>query len=95
LRGAFAIARLYLLLIVFGCLSRRGFPQNKQVNEPTHGFSTFQFVPFREHEVVALKTEEHQDKISTCTFLSLPVCVVCVCVVLPTLMLTTCAGAPR
>jgi len=35
------------------------------VNEPTHGFSTFQFVPFREHEVVALKTEEHQDKIST------------------------------
>lgn len=35
------------------------------VNEPTHGFSTFQFVPFREHEVVALKTQEHQDKINT------------------------------
>jgi soluble calcium-activated nucleotidase 1 len=34
-------------------------------NKPTHGFSTFQFLPFREHEVVALKTEEHRDKIST------------------------------
>jgi soluble calcium-activated nucleotidase 1 len=34
-------------------------------NKPTHGFASFQFVPFREHEVVALKTEEHQDTIST------------------------------
>lgn len=32
---------------------------------PTHGFSAFQFVPFRETEIVALKTEEYKDKIST------------------------------
>lgn len=32
---------------------------------PTHGFSAFQFIPFRETEVVALKTEEHKDKIAT------------------------------
>lgn len=35
------------------------------VNDPTHGFSTFQFIPFRENEVVALKTMEHRDKIAT------------------------------
>jgi len=34
-------------------------------NKPTHGFSAFQFLPFREHEVVALKSEEHHDDIHT------------------------------
>jgi len=38
-----------------------------QENKPTHGFSAFQFLPFREHEVVALKSEEHHDDIHTCT----------------------------
>jgi len=32
---------------------------------PTHGFSAFQFIPWRENEVVALKSEEHGDKINT------------------------------
>jgi len=35
-------------------------------HRPTHGFSSFQFLPFRENEVVALKTEEYQGKIATC-----------------------------
>jgi len=34
-----------------------------QIN--THGFSSFQFVPFRENEVVALKTEESKGTIAT------------------------------
>jgi len=32
---------------------------------PTHGFSSFAFVPYREDEVVALKTEEVGDTIAT------------------------------
>jgi len=32
---------------------------------PTHGFSSFVFVPFRENEVVALKTEEVDGEIAT------------------------------
>lgn len=32
---------------------------------PTHGFSAFAFVPYREHEVVALKTEEVEGTIAT------------------------------
>jgi len=32
---------------------------------PTHGFSSFAFVPFRENEVVALKTEESDGNIAT------------------------------
>jgi len=32
---------------------------------PTHGFSSFAFVPFRENEVVALKTEEADGAIAT------------------------------
>jgi len=32
---------------------------------PTHGFSSFVFVPFRENEVVALKTEEVEGNIAT------------------------------
>jgi len=32
---------------------------------PTHGFSSFVFVPFRENEVVALKTEEADGTIAT------------------------------
>jgi len=32
---------------------------------PTHGFSSFVFVPYREHEVVALKTEENEGNIAT------------------------------
>jgi len=32
---------------------------------PTHGFSSFAFVPYREHEVVALKTEEVESTIAT------------------------------
>jgi len=33
---------------------------------PSHGFSSFVFVPFRENEVVALKTEEADGAIATC-----------------------------
>jgi len=32
---------------------------------PTHGFSAFAFVPYREHELVALKTEESDGTIAT------------------------------
>lgn len=32
---------------------------------PTHGFSSFKFVPWREHEIVALKTEEYQGAVAT------------------------------
>eukprot|EP01087_Luapelamoeba_hula_P007442 TRINITY_DN1824_c0_g1_i1.p1 TRINITY_DN1824_c0_g1~~TRINITY_DN1824_c0_g1_i1.p1 ORF type:complete len:423 (+),score=82.09 TRINITY_DN1824_c0_g1_i1:169-1437(+) len=32
---------------------------------PTHGFSAFQFVPFHDREVIALRTEEHQGKIAS------------------------------
>lgn len=32
---------------------------------PTHGFSSFNMIPFRENEIVALKTEEHEDEIAT------------------------------
>jgi len=32
---------------------------------PTHGFSAFAFVPFRENELIALKTEEVDDTIAT------------------------------
>jgi soluble calcium-activated nucleotidase 1 len=32
---------------------------------PSHGFSAFAFVPYREHEVVALKTEEVEGTIAT------------------------------
>jgi len=31
----------------------------------TRGFSSFAFLPGREHEVVALKSEEYKEKIST------------------------------
>lgn len=32
----------------------------------THGFSSFKFVPHRHHEIVALKTVEHEDIVETC-----------------------------
>jgi soluble calcium-activated nucleotidase 1 len=35
------------------------------VLRPTHGFSSFKFVPWREHEIVALKTEEYQGAVAT------------------------------
>jgi len=31
----------------------------------THGFSAFAFVPYREHEIIVLKTEEAEGKIAT------------------------------
>lgn len=33
---------------------------------PTHGFSSFKFVPHRHHEIVALKSVETEDTVETC-----------------------------
>lgn len=32
---------------------------------PTHGFSSFKFIPYRHNEVVALKSVEHGDVVET------------------------------
>lgn len=34
-------------------------------HDATHGFSSFKFVPWRENEIVALKTKEHRDTTET------------------------------
>jgi hypothetical protein len=44
------------------------FPSPQQPFVKTHGFSSFKFIPWRETELVALKTEENGDRIATCTY---------------------------
>lgn len=34
-------------------------------HDPTHGFSSFKFVPHRENEIIALKTKEYRDTTET------------------------------
>ncbi len=33
--------------------------------QPGHGYSSFKFIPYREHEIIALKTEEIGDETHT------------------------------
>lgn len=42
--------------------------------DPTHGFSSFKFIPHRHHEIVALKSVETDDVVETCMWLLWAIC---------------------
>jgi len=54
-----------------GFVISENFDQVKEItigeHDPTHGFSSIKLVPFRENEIVALKTKEYKGTTASCT----------------------------